>query len=628
MANMTFKADLLPSSNLEYNLGSTTQEWAVYGILTGTASFASNANYATSAGSASYALNAASATYANSSNCASHAIHAGSATYATSAAQATHSASATFANSTTSASQAIHSASANYAASAAQATHSASAVFASSATKATQDGSGNTITSTYLKLSGGTMTGAAIGKSTASSWINGQKNAAGGWNLTDATDTGSYWPWMRQTNTSSGKWFSMGTLNNSLYIIGSTTSRTENSYDYGWRFDLSNGYLYGNFSGSLSGNASTATKLSNTPSNTTTFLRGDNTWSNTLTGTLKIGNNLSLWSDGEGGNIRLFKNGSTTECTEIDRNSDALRIYRSTNGGGASTHEWIFMSDGSFHTTKGYLKSTLNSNTVTIGSQNTSFCHFINSADRPFYFNKNVHAVGMVKIYDTGTYMSDGSVTIRKSSNPSGNTRGHGISLWEDSEGGNITIYTGNCSSYGSWQWDIDAFNGDLRFFSWDSSGNYHGTIVIDKSAGVLHGACWNDYAEFRETCIEAKPGQCVIENGNDTLSLSTKRCQPGAQIVSDTYGFAIGKVENKYETPLAVSGRVLAYTDVDRYKFKPGQAVCSGPNGTISRMRWYEKILWPERMIGFVSAIPEYEEWGNHLAEVKVNNRIWIRVK
>lgn len=42
--------------------------------------------------------------------------------------------------------------------------------------------------------------------------------------------------------------------------------------------------------GSLSGNASTATKLSNTPNNTTTFLRGDNSWSNTLTGNLTVTN--------------------------------------------------------------------------------------------------------------------------------------------------------------------------------------------------------------------------------------------------------------------------------------------------------------------------------------------------
>ena len=36
MANMTFKANLLPNSNLGYNLGSSTQKWNVYGDLLGT----------------------------------------------------------------------------------------------------------------------------------------------------------------------------------------------------------------------------------------------------------------------------------------------------------------------------------------------------------------------------------------------------------------------------------------------------------------------------------------------------------------------------------------------------------------------------------------------------------------
>ena len=97
----------------------------------------------------------------------------------------------------------------------------------------------------YLPLSGGTMTGAAIGKSTSSSWIDGQRYTSGGWNLTDATNTGSYWPWARQTNTASAKWFSFGTLNTSFYLIGSATSRTANSYDYGLQFNIGNGYLQG-----------------------------------------------------------------------------------------------------------------------------------------------------------------------------------------------------------------------------------------------------------------------------------------------------------------------------------------------------------------------------------------------
>lgn len=140
-----------------------------------------------------------------------------------------------------------------------------------------------------------------------------------------------------------------------------------------------------------------------------------------------------------------------------------------------------------------------------------------------------------------------------------------------------------------------------------------------------LYGAVWNDYAEFREVNSEIKPGQCVIENGDDTLSISTERLQKGAEIVSDTYGFAIGQTE-KASTPIAVSGRVLAYTYEPKEQFKPGSPVCSGPNGTISLMTDQEARDNPWCIIGTVSAIPQYDIWGEN--NVKVDGRIWIRIR
>lgn len=139
-----------------------------------------------------------------------------------------------------------------------------------------------------------------------------------------------------------------------------------------------------------------------------------------------------------------------------------------------------------------------------------------------------------------------------------------------------------------------------------------------------VYGAVWNDYAEYRSTS-KVKPGQCVIETGLGDLIQSTKRLQPGANIVSDTFGFAIGETEQT-KTPLAVSGRVLAYPYEDRDSYQAGDPVCSGPNGTISKMTREEVKEYPERIIGTVSEIPDYEVWGT--GNVKVNNRIWIKVK
>lgn len=165
------------------------------------------------------------------------------------------------------------------------------------------------------------------------------------------------------------------------------------------------------------------------------------------------------------------------------------------------------------------------------------------------------------------------------------------------------------------------------------SSSTSTGAAVISGGLGVggniygdqVFGAVWNDYAEFRKTIASAKPGQVVIENGDGTLRLSSERLQPGCEVISDTYGFAIGETED-YKTPIAVSGRVLAYTYENRDTFVAGEPVCSGPNGTVSRMTREEVKEYPERIIGTVSEIPNYEVWGT--GNISVDGRIWIRIR
>lgn len=157
------------------------------------------------------------------------------------------------------------------------------------------------------------------------------------------------------------------------------------------------------------------------------------------------------------------------------------------------------------------------------------------------------------------------------------------------------------------------------------TSGEVQNCVFGAFRAGQVYGAVWNDYAEYRQTKKYVQPGYCVIETGKGDLIKSSERLQPGANIVSDTFGFAIGETEQT-KTPLAVSGRVLAYPYEDRDSYQAGDPVCSGPNGTISKMTREEVREYPERIIGTVSEIPSYEIWGT--GNVKVNNRIWIKVK
>lgn len=151
----------------------------------------------------------------------------------------------------------------------------------------------------------------------------------------------------------------------------------------------------------------------------------------------------------------------------------------------------------------------------------------------------------------------------------------------------------------------------------------YNSNVYAENN--VLFGAAWNDYAEYRES-LELEPGRVVIELGNGRLVRSSERLQPGAEIVSDTYGFIIGKGNPRCATPIAIAGRVLAYPYEERLMFFAGDAVCAGPDGTVSKMTREEIKEYPDRIIGTVSEVPEYETWGEN--NIKVNGRIWIRLR
>ena len=176
-------------------------------------------------------------------------------------------------------------------------------------------------------------------------------------------------------------------------------------------------------------------------------------------------------------------------------------------------------------------------------------------------------------------------------------------------------FYYNDTTGWRTWKKTLYSTGGTI-----DGNLTVNGTIT----GTTVKGAVWNDYAEYRESDI-TEPGRVICENGDDTLSLATERLQPGANVISDTFGFAIGETETA-KTPIAVSGRVLVYPYEDRDTYKPGDAVCAAPSGTVSKMTREEIREYPERIIGTVSAIPNYETWGT--GSVPVNGRIWIKVK
>lgn len=142
--------------------------------------------------------------------------------------------------------------------------------------------------------------------------------------------------------------------------------------------------------------------------------------------------------------------------------------------------------------------------------------------------------------------------------------------------------------------------------------------------ATKVYGAVWNDYAEYRACDRALIPGMVVVPDGmDDKVCLCGKRRAAGARVVTDTFGFAIGKT-GETDVPVAVSGRVLAHSDEPVTNLRVGDAVCAGKHGGISRMRRWEVVLFPDRILGVVSHVPKETAWHG----IPVNGRVWIELR
>lgn len=718
--------------------------------------------------------------------------------------------------------------------------------------------------------------------STGSSWLDGQRYNYGGYNLLDATDSGSYWPWLRQTNTNTKKWFSFGILASSFYLIGSSTNKTDNDYDFGWSFDISNGNTTFNANGNKDNTSKTVINGrlivnpyysteqsysegikvnrakngwanitlggdngSSTGTSSTTWLighrgsNGTNSGSGSANGANLAGkiNDLTIEvnsSSGQGLTLPATQGELLTwqqrpimaqlpaqgSSATILNNANYKTAYLATTSNGNASmglasanwyhvmnfrhldnngynsqfvlplnhnghaawrlssettwNAWNYIFDdrhamvpasnnaynigsASNYWATGYINTlyvagnayangsnripTTGNTTGTIGSAtvpvysdngvlktitsysgNAATATVASSANKlntsaggdtnPIYFTNGVpvRSTASVGSANQPVYLNNGVITacaglqsgtekqqsfIISGADETANWYylGHLTSNGDSSEV-IIDIYSGNgyngtgnqnthisifvkdgwqstraaANSFGisylvdhsdvnatsirvkglasadniidlyvylPWSYSNGYYSIKGRYNTWvhkgtcstaePTSGEVQNCVFGSFRAGQVYGAVWNDYAEYRRTKKYVQPGYCVIETGKGDLIKSSKRLQPGANIVSDTFGFAIGETEQT-KTPLAVSGRVLAYPYEDRDSYQAGDPVCSGPNGTISKMTREEVREYPERIIGTVSEIPDYEVWGT--GNVKVNNRIWIKVK
>ena len=254
------------------------------------------------------------------------------------------------------------------------------------------DGSGNITTATW-----GTARNITIGSTKKS--VNGGADVS--WSLSEigaaaASHSHSYLPLSGGTLTGNLNLKPASGEGGEIHLDASTANRTENGIildQQGGNFrifgvpsadgttktgsgtplvinpyskTITGGYT---LTGALSGNASTASKWTTARTltlsgsvtgsasidgsgNVTIATTTNHTHSylplsgGSLSGELKIGSSLKLWSDNEGANIRLFAPNSTTNCFEFDVYDGNLRLYYSNQGGSNAVKSWSFRSDG------------------------------------------------------------------------------------------------------------------------------------------------------------------------------------------------------------------------------------------------------------------------------------------
>ena len=399
--------------------------------------------------------------------------------------------------------------------------------------------------------------------------------------------------------------------------------------------------------------------LTHTPDNTTTFLRGDNTWSNVLS------NEFIIKRETETVNVTtnpaaLYLQVQATDAQDEPTCQSMIACFQ-TPTPSTNHSNMVISSDGAMYIGSGNITLTQQAQNIA----NAENADLFLLADRTISALANTGSF-QVQSHNNINLSTNSTIDLHPNSNTNfyvGNTQHYSISstaIYPTSAGhtlGTTTIaqhfhklYIGGSTTASN---AIDSANpliefantdrsqyGQLIYSDYDSVRAPDGLTWIGNQANSwfqaprVFGAVWNDYAEYRETKENIQPGRCVVETGNGDLILSTERLQSGCEIVSDTFGFAIGETD-KCKTPTACAGRVLAYLYEDNNLAKPGMPVCSGPNGTVSLMSHEEEKEWPSRIIGTISEIPNYEEWEYGSADIngnknklKVDGRVWIRIR
>lgn len=340
--------------------------------------------------------------------------------------------------------------------------------------------------------------------------------------------------------------------------------------------------------------------------------------------------------------INITGNADTTDGLHVHsgRNNEANKIVRtdgsgyiqcgyinssSGNEGNNSSPPRVWGTNGSDNYLRTYLTSALS-----VGyAASAGSVAWANVSGKPSSYTPSSHSHSNITYTDTRSDNQSPDATV---GGLSVHLKANGTDSLSDGGTYHAILNVKDWGDYsGGPYWQATVTANDNMYYRRSTSGTAWGSWRKVWARGdAVTGAVWNDYAECRESDCE-EFGYVLMETGDDSLTKTTERLSHFAGVSSDTWGFSQGETD-KAKTPIAVAGRVLVYPYQDRNNYKPGDCVCAAPGGTVDIMTREEVREWPDRIVGTVSCVPNYEEWGGGEGAdrdpVKVNGRIWIKVK
>ena len=163
------------------------------------------------------------------------------------------------------------------------------------------------------------------------------------------------------------------------------------------------------------------------------------------------------------------------------------------------------------------------------------------------------------------------------------------------------------------------------------TAGSIRVTGGIAATSGIkgsqVYNAVWNDLADAIVVDDEAdlEFGYCYCFDGEHYYK-SRKYLDDGIiGIHSDTAGFVMGTKGIGKEMNVAVAGFVLAYVDKE---YKPGTLLTCTEGGILTEIPKQDKIENPEKVVASFWKPELKESWGSNERQVKVNGRMWVKVR